>query len=121
MWLIPLAVLARPRWREFMIWQTGEVAYFIAVWWFIAGFDVEGAKGMTQQWYAAFVIIHILATIWFSGVIIRDIFVPKYDPIRTDGVPEHADDPGGGVLDGAPDRVYLPSARPAHGRHAAPV
>lgn len=121
MWLIPLAVLARPRWREFMIWQTGEVAYFIAVWWFLAGLDVEDAKGMTQQWYAVFVIIHILATVWFSAVIIRDIFLPKYDPVRSDGVPEHADDPGGGVLDGARDRVYLPSARPARGRHAAPV
>ena len=28
MWLIPLAVLARPQWRLFLVWQAGELAYF---------------------------------------------------------------------------------------------
>ena len=26
LWLLPLAVLARPRWRDLLIWQAGEVA-----------------------------------------------------------------------------------------------
>ena len=28
LWLLPLAVLARPRWRDLLIWQAGEVFYF---------------------------------------------------------------------------------------------
>ena len=39
LWLIPLAALARPRWRDFLIWQAAEVAYFFAVWWYIIAAD----------------------------------------------------------------------------------
>src|SRR5206468_9663613 len=30
LWLLPLAVLARPRWGAFLVWQVAEVAYFCA-------------------------------------------------------------------------------------------
>ena len=30
LWLLPLAVLARPRWRDQIIWQAGEMFYFAA-------------------------------------------------------------------------------------------
>ena len=30
LWLLPLAVLARPRWRDLLIWQAGEIFYFVA-------------------------------------------------------------------------------------------
>ena len=119
MWLIPLAVMARPRWRDFLIWQVGEAAYFAAVWWLLAGYD--GGKGLTQQWYAVFVFVHVLATAWFAAMVIRDMFNPRFDPVRTDGRVEDRDDPGGGCFDGAPDRIAMPSARPAAGRHAASV
>ncbi len=107
LWLIPLAVMARPKWRDFLIWQVGEVAYFIAVWWYLAGVGIEDAKGMTQQWYAFFILVHIGFTIWFSALVVRDILKPDRDLVRIDGWPEDRDDPGGGVLDGAPDRFTL--------------
>ena len=37
LWLLPLAILARPRWRDFLIWQGAEVVYWIAVWWYLGG------------------------------------------------------------------------------------
>ncbi len=37
LWLLPLAVLARPRWRDQLIWQGGEVLYFAMVWWYLGG------------------------------------------------------------------------------------
>ena len=37
---------------------------------------------------------------------------PRHDPVRSDGVPEHRDDPGGGVLDGAEDRWVLRHREP---------
>jgi uncharacterized membrane protein len=104
LWLIPLAVMARPRWRDFLIWQAGEVVYYFAIWWYLAGFS-EDSKGLPVGWYAAAIVVHIAATIYFAAMVIRDIYRPQYDPVRTDGWPEDRDDPGGGVLDGAPDQV----------------
>jgi len=76
LWLIPLAVLARPRWRDFLIWQSCEVVYFIAVWWFLAGYNVDGAKGLTPQWYAVAIVIHIFGTLYFAYRVIQDINAP---------------------------------------------
>lgn len=124
LWLIPLAVLARPKWRDFLIWQLGEVMYFVAIWWFLVGYGAEDQKGMTQQWYAVFTFLHIAVTLWLAAMVVRDILAPQHDVVRTDGWPEHEDDPGGGVLDGAPDVVVLPPARrsrAARGRHQLDV
>lgn len=102
LWLIPLAALARPRWRDFLIWQTGEVIYYVAIWLYLAG--LNGGKGLPSGWYSLAIMIHIVATCYFAAMVIRDILRPEYDPVRTDGWQEDQDDPGGGVLDGAPDR-----------------
>ena len=39
LWLLPLAVLARPRWRDLLIWQGAEVLYFLAIWYRLAYVD----------------------------------------------------------------------------------
>jgi len=89
LWLIPLAVLARPRWRDFLIWQSCEVAYFIAVWWFLAGYNVEGAKGLTPQWYAVAIVIHIAGTLYFVYRVIQDINAPtSFEVSETSSVQE---------------------------------
>ncbi|MDO8733338.1 MAG: hypothetical protein Q7L55_12335 [Actinomycetota bacterium] len=82
LWLIPLAVLARPRWRDFLIWQAAEVVYFVSVWWFLAGYQIDGAKGLTALWYALAIFIHIAGTIYFSVMVIRDMLIPQEDPVR---------------------------------------
>ncbi|MGA0980595.1 MAG: hypothetical protein ACO3UX_11690, partial [Candidatus Nanopelagicales bacterium] len=109
-WLVPLAALARPKWRDFLIWQAAEISYFIAIWWYLAGYGIEDAKGMTPQWYAFFTFVHVIATVWYAGLIVRDALHPGCDIVRTDGVPADEDDPGGGCLDQAPDA--LPWLRP---------
>ena len=38
LWLLPLAVLARPRWRDFLIWQAGEVVHYVGIWMLLAGY-----------------------------------------------------------------------------------
>jgi len=103
LWLIPLAVLARPKWRDFLIWQVGELIYFGAIWWFLVGYGVDNIKGLTPQLYATAVFIHIAATMYFAIMVIRDIVHPEHDPIRTDGFADDCDDPAGGVFDKAPD------------------
>lgn len=86
-WLLPLAVLARTRWRDFLIWQAGETVYFVAVWLYLAGLD-EGTKGLSKEGYAVAILIHIGVTAWLCGMVVRDIVAPQHDPIRTDGAGE---------------------------------
>lgn len=84
LWLVPLAVLARPNWRDFMIWQVGEVVYFAAIWWFLAGYGVpesENFRSLPQEWYAAAVFVHIAATAYFAIMVLREIYTPDiYTP-----------------------------------------
>jgi uncharacterized membrane protein len=103
LWLIPLAAMARPRWRDFLVWQAGEVVYFVAIWYFLQQYGTDD-KGLPEGWYVAAILLHVGLTAWLAGVVVRDALHPHHDPVRTDGEPDDEDDPGGGVLDGAPDR-----------------
>jgi hypothetical protein len=104
--MVPLAAMARPRWRDFLIWQTGEVVYFASIWYFLQQYGTDD-KGLPEGWYVVAILVHIAATAYFAAMVVRDIVHPASDPVRTDGAPEHRDDPGGGVLDGAPDDRVL--------------
>jgi uncharacterized membrane protein len=106
LWLIPLAAMARPRWRDFLIWQTGQVIYFASVWYFLQQYGNDN-KGLPEGWYVAAILVQIASACWFAGMVVRDIVRPENDPIRTDGHEDDLDDPGGGVLDFAPDVFTL--------------
>lgn len=107
LWLIPLAVLARPRWRDFLIWQTCEVLYFLGVWSYLAYTGDSKQHGIGQDWYHLAIAVHLLGTLYLCVMVIRDMLHPEVDPVRWDG----SDDPSGGVLDGAPDVFVLGTAR----------
>ncbi|MFD6291450.1 glycosyltransferase family 87 protein [Streptomyces sp. NPDC060205] len=115
LWLVPLAVLARPKWRDFLIWQACEVAYFLGIWMYLAYTTSGDAhKGLPQEGYQLAIAVHLLGTLYLCAVIVRDILMPERDVVRRSG----EDDPSGGVLDGAPDVFVVgPAARPP--RHAA--
>lgn len=84
-WLIPLAVLARPRWRDLLIWQAFEVLYFISIWLYLEGLNGGDAKGLPVQAYAFITALHVLATLWLCALVVRDIMNPTFDPVRNDG------------------------------------
>lgn len=75
LWLLPLAVLARPRWRDVVIWQLAEVVYFVAIWWYLAG-------ELTAAQYSAAVGIRVAGLLWLVGFVVRDIIRPTRDPVR---------------------------------------
>ncbi|MFM9368961.1 glycosyltransferase family 87 protein [Streptomyces sp. Da 82-17] len=117
LWLIPLAALARPRWRDFLVWQACEVVYFLGIWLYLA-YTTSGDKhhGLPQEGYQLAILVHLLGTLYLCAVVVRDILMPERDLVRMDG----SDDPSGGVLDRAPDAFAL--GRAAHPpRHAAPT
>ncbi|MFF0201044.1 glycosyltransferase family 87 protein [Streptomyces sp. NPDC005017] len=107
LWLVPLAVLARPKWRDFLIWQACEVAYFLGIWMYLAYTTSGDAhKGLPTDGYHWAIGVHLAGTVYLCAVVIRDIFLPERDVVRRDG----DDDPSGGVLDGAPDVIALGAA-----------
>lgn len=115
LWLIPLAALARPRWRDFLVWQAAEVMYFLGIWMFLAFTTGGSSKGLPQDGYDLAIGIHLLGTLYLCALVVRDALFPERDPVRLAG----ADDPSGGVLDGAPESFVLGRARQVV-RRAAP-
>ena len=104
LWLIPLAALARPRWRDLLIWQAGEAIHFVGIWMLIAGYPPgDPNRALGNDGYDVTVLAHIAGTLWLVAMVVRDILRPEHDPVRLDG----SDDPAGGVLDHAPDRLPL--------------
>lgn len=101
LWVLPLAVLARPRWRDLLVWQAAEAVYFVGIWWYLVGYGTDD-QGLHEGWYVAATSVHWLATAWLMALVVRDIRAPQHDPVRTDGYLEDRDDPGGGVLDSLP-------------------
>ncbi|MBO0841724.1 MAG: hypothetical protein J2O46_00950, partial [Nocardioides sp.] len=88
LWLLPLAVLAVPRWRDQLIWQAGELLYFVSVWWYLAGLLHSGG-GDDAPFYWLSIILRVLAELYLAAVIIKDMYEPAADPVRwTSGEPE---------------------------------
>ncbi len=81
LWLLPLAVLARPRWRDLLIWQAGELFYFAAIWLYLGEFTASSISGTPDKlyWYAIFV--RVAAELYLVVMVVRDILQPWRDPV----------------------------------------
>jgi len=83
LWLVPFAVLARPRWRDFLIWQGSQVLYAVSVWMFLESTSGDGPrKGITSETYGWLIFITIAFTLWYCALIVRDILQPQSDVVR---------------------------------------
>jgi len=107
-WLLPLAVLARPRIWAYVLWQVAEVVYFVGIWgYFVFLYSTPGATGYTgisTGWYFAILVGRLVTVALLVSTVVVDILQPTRDRVRASGL---IDDPAGGVLDGAPDRLVL--------------
>ncbi|WP_432107330.1 glycosyltransferase family 87 protein [Streptomyces sp. AA1529] len=106
LWLIPLAALARPKWRDFLIWQSCEALYFLGIWMYLAYNGSDKHQGLPEDGYQLVIAAHLLGTAYLCTMVVRDALRPEHDPVRRD---DGSDDPGGGVLDRAPDAFSLTS------------
>jgi len=108
-WLVPLAVLARPRLWPYLLWQAAEVVYFLGIWGYLLfvyaglGNSFTGFHGISTGWYFAVLGFRLLTVALLAGYVVRDILHPERDVVRASGL----DDPAGGVLDQAGDRFRL--------------
>ncbi|HEX5543044.1 MAG TPA: glycosyltransferase 87 family protein [Micromonospora sp.] len=102
LWLLPLAVLARPRWGAFLAWQVAEVGYFFAFYGELLGVST-GKPVIPEGVFVLAATLRLVTVAVLCGYVIRDILRPEHDQVRH----TYADDPDGGLLDGAPDAPWL--------------
>lgn len=118
LWVLPLAVLAVPRWRDHLLWAGAESVYVIVTWLHIASLDAPD-RGAPASLYALALALRLAALAWLACVVVAEVRRPETDPVRNPrqlpdpaaptsagapGCPDHAlgaDDPCGGVLDGS--------------------
>jgi uncharacterized membrane protein len=113
LWLLPLAVLARPRWRSLLLWQAVDALVWpVTMLYYLGAAD----RGIDIEWFFLSVVLRDIAVIVVMGLVVRDILRPDHDLVRTSwpGI----DDPAGGVLDGATDAV-APGFPAPRGRRSA--
>ncbi|MFJ8581497.1 glycosyltransferase family 87 protein [Micromonospora sp. NPDC093277] len=101
LWLLPLAVLARPRWGAFLAWQVAEVCYFVAFYGELLG-SATGKPVFPEGVFVLAASLRLITVAVLCGFVIRDILHPDRDAVRT----TYADDPDGGVLDGVEDAPW---------------
>lgn len=82
LWLLPVAVLARPKWRDLLVWQAGEVSYFAMVWLYLGGYTAPATSGASDQAYSLAIVVRVLAELYLVAVVVRDILHPEHDPAR---------------------------------------
>ena len=117
LWLLPLVVLARPRWGAFLAWQIAEVCYFLAFYGELLGAQT-GELVIPEGVFVLAAALRWITVAVLCGFVIRDILHPEHDPVRA----TYADDPDGGVLDGAPDAPWLDRwRRPGPGEPPQPA
>lgn len=80
LWLLPLAVLARPRWRDQLVWQAGEVFYFAMVWLYLGGW-LAPAAGDEPAFYWLAIAVRIACELYLVAIVVRDVMQPWRDPV----------------------------------------
>jgi uncharacterized membrane protein len=112
LWLVPLAVLARPRWRSLLLWQATEALVWVLTMLYYLGTD---HRGVDVEWFYFAVCLRDVALAALMALVVRDVWDPDADLVRRSW--PGTDDPAGGVLDQAPDVVTLRRRGPSE--HAA--
>jgi len=120
-WLVPLAVLARPRLWPYVLWQLAEVGYFVGIWGYLLfayrldGYSYPGYQGLSTGWYFTLLLARFLSVGLLAAYVVWDILDTERDVVRVRG----HDDPAGGILDQAPDRFRIRLVQPARRAGAA--
>lgn len=124
LWLLPLVALALPRWRDHLAWFVAEALYFVAVWLYAASISTP-TRGLPGRGYVWLLVLRLVLVGWLVVQTFRSAWRPERDPVRNpdpDAVLSPAaeggrtpypverpyvDDPLGGPLDGAPDKLIV--------------
>ncbi|GIJ28822.1 membrane protein [Micromonospora qiuiae] len=102
LWLLPLLVLARPKWGAFLAWQAAEVGYFVAFYGELLGTST-GTPVFPEGVFVLASTLRLATVVALCVLVVQEILHPERDAVRN----SYADDPDGGLFDGAPDAPWL--------------
>lgn len=80
LWLLPLIVLARPRWGAFIAWQVAELGYFLAFYG-----ELLGASGKSVIPEGTFILAATFRWVMVAvlcTLVVREILHPELDVVR---------------------------------------
>ena len=122
LWLLPFVILARPRWRDWLVFTAGELIYFVAIWWHLGGLLAPGDSSADRIYWLA-VIIRLLTQSWVVVLVVRDILLPSTTPYAPTGPTTPAavssterPMPNGGPAPGVRPTPPCPAHDPPHPR-----
>lgn len=104
LWLLPLAVLARPRWGWFLVWQVLEVALWTTRLMHFYDNSHPG-EGVPLGGFFTVVLARDVVLLVIAALVVRDIRRPSRDPVRRD---HDGDDPAAGALGAERDEPAAP-------------
>jgi len=86
LWLVPLAVLALPRWRLLLAWMTLDALVWVPRMFYYVG---PSARGLPPDWFLGAVVARDLVVVVLMVLVVRSVLRPETDPVRAVG----GDDP----------------------------
>ncbi|HMA46834.1 MAG TPA: hypothetical protein VKP11_06510, partial [Frankiaceae bacterium] len=70
LWMLPLAALARPRWRAFLAWQATEALVLLTRFLHFVYNDTGGGKGIDRGWFVGAVALRDVALAVLAGLVV---------------------------------------------------
>ncbi len=102
LWMLPLVVLARPKWGAFLAWKIAEVGYFVAFYAELLG-AATSTSVIPEGVFVLAASMRLATVVTLCVLVVREILHPEQDAVRRN----YADDPDGGLLVGTPDAPWL--------------
>ncbi|GAA1857152.1 glycosyltransferase 87 family protein [Pseudonocardia ailaonensis] len=89
LWLVPLAVLALPRWRLLLAWMAVDALVWVPRMFYYVGVD---QKGLPPDWFLGAVLLRDAVVVLLCALVVRSVLNPATDPLRADPLADQ-DDP----------------------------
>jgi uncharacterized membrane protein len=82
LWLVPLAVLALPRWRLLLAWMALDALVWVPrMFYYLA----PAARGLPPDWFLAAVLARDAMVVLIAVLVVRSVLRPETDPLREPG------------------------------------
>lgn len=89
LWLVPLAVLALPRWRLLLTWMLVDALVWVPRMYY---YLTPESKGLPPEWFLGAVVLRDAVVVVLCVLVVRSVLRPATDPVRALGIPDR-DDP----------------------------
>jgi uncharacterized membrane protein len=111
LWLVPLAVLALPRWRLLLAWMVVDALVWVPRMFY---YLTPQNRGLPPEWFLGTVVLRDAVVVLLCVLVVRSVLRPATDPVRASSPPgPERDDPDWPAPSRTrPPAVAVPAARP---------